>query len=281
MKDYHLHSHLCNHGEGEIYEYVESAISKDLEEIGFAEHIPIPDLDDPTGRMVCESFPEYLRQVADAQARYPEIKIRLGLEADYIPEHLDYISGFIKSYSFDFVIGSIHYVDGWDMTNTDNIPRIRTIGVNRVYRSYYRLLAEAAASGLFDIIGHFDAPKKFGYLPDEDISDAIEAALAQIQKNNLALDINTAGLRRNIREVYPSRAILERAFQRGIPVVLGSDAHSPSDVAWGFESVLEMLWDIGYRRTSSYEKRKRRDVPITKGHSDGENEICNQKSRIS
>ena len=106
MVDYHMHSYLCRHGDGEIYQYVESAIDKGLTEIGFSEHIPIPDLDDPTGRMVFDDWDVYVQDVMDAQKRYSEIKIRFGIEADYLPAHMAFIENFVSQYPFDFVIGS-------------------------------------------------------------------------------------------------------------------------------------------------------------------------------
>ena len=93
MVDYHVHSVLCRHGDGEILEYVESAIDKGLSEIGFAEHIPIPELDDPTGRMQMQEWDTYVKDVTNAQQKYPEITIRFGIEADYLPAHMTFING--------------------------------------------------------------------------------------------------------------------------------------------------------------------------------------------
>ncbi|MBD3383985.1 PHP domain-containing protein, partial [candidate division KSB1 bacterium] len=84
--DYHVHCYLSRHGEGEIKEYVESAIGKGLKRIGFSEHIPVPGLDDPTGRMPIEDFDVYIKDVRDAQQQYKQdIEILFGLEADYLP----------------------------------------------------------------------------------------------------------------------------------------------------------------------------------------------------
>ena len=122
--DYHLHSRLCRHGDGEIYEYVEAAIEKGLSEIGFAEHIPVPDLDDPTGRMVIEDWDVYVKDVFDAKAKYPEIDIRFGIEADYLPGFMEYIEKFVHNYTFDYVIGSVHFIDDWDFSNPAHWHRL-------------------------------------------------------------------------------------------------------------------------------------------------------------
>jgi len=262
MNDYHLHCYLCKHGEGEIQEYVAAAIAKGLQEIGFAEHMPVPGLRDPDGRMTIDEFPIYLRDVAEAQRRFPNIKIRLGIEAEYMPSRLDFIHSFLDQYPFDFVIGSVHFLDDWDFTNPAHAHKFPDYGVDATFRTYYRLLTDAAASGLYDIIGHFDIPKKFGHVPDGDLAEEIEVALLAVKRANLALDVNTSGLRKPVKEIHPSPAILRRAFALGIPIVIGSDAHSPKEVAYQFEETYALVKEIGYERTCTFAGRKRQFVRI-------------------
>lgn len=262
MIDYHIHSKLCRHGYGEIYEYVEAAITKGLTEIGFSEHIPIPDLDDPTGRMVIDDWDKYVNDVFKSRELYPEISIKFGIEADYIPVHMDYIARFIKEYPFDYVIGSIHFLEDWDFSNLTLLYRLDEFGVNRLYQRYYELIVEAAVTGLYDIIGHLDLPKKIGKQPSIDISEKITNALYSIKQGNLALDVNTSGIRKEPKEIYPRKDILEQAFQLGIPVVLGSDAHQPDEVAADFDKAIVLLRSIGYKHSCTFNKRQRNYITI-------------------
>lgn len=255
MLDYHIHSRLCRHGEGEIYQYVESAIRKGLTEIGFSEHIPVPDLDDPTGRMVIDDWQVYIHDIFAAKEAYPEITIRFGIEADYLPAHQPYIEQFLRSYSFDYIIGSVHFVDDWDFSNMDLRRRLQEFGAVTLYRRYYQLIAEAAASGLYDIIGHFDLPKRLGVEMPASLIDVRDHALAEIQKHHLTLDVNTSGLRK-AREIYPAPEILAQAFSLGIPITLGSDAHHPDEVAADFEATISRLKRIGYRACTGFVQRK-------------------------
>lgn len=255
MVDYHMHSYLCRHGEGEIYQYVEAAIEKGLSEIGFSEHIPIPELDDPTGRMRIEDWDVYVADVMAAQKKYPDIKIRFGIEADYLPQHMPFIEKFLDDYPFDFVIGSVHFVGDWDFSNPALAHRLDEIGVNSLHTMYYKLIEEAAQTGLYDIIGHLDLPKRIAG-PTIDISENINDALKSIQKSGVALDVNTSGIRK-VGELYPKKEILQQAFMLHIPVVLGSDAHKPEEVAADFPSTIEMLKKIGYTQSCVFENRKR------------------------
>jgi histidinol-phosphatase (PHP family) len=264
MNDYHVHSFYCRHGEGRIHEYVEQAIAKNCREIGFAEHIPIPELRNDTGRMVEEDFASYVQDVEKAQMQYPEITVRLGLEADYIPKYMNYTQRFISSYDFDFIIGSVHYIGDWDFSNPDYLGKFSEMGIDATWRTYYQLVAEAAATGLFDMIGHFDMPKKYENWRAGDVSKEIDHALHTLRRHNLALDVNTSGRRRAVAEIHPSPEILAKAFTLGIPVVLGSDAHRPADVAFYFKETLQLLQHIGYHETCAFDKRKRYDVPMEK-----------------
>ncbi len=255
MRDYHMHSYLCRHGDGEIYQYVESAIKKGLTEIGFTEHIPIPDLDDPTGRMDIEDWDTYVNDVLSAQKKYPEITIRFGIEADYLPPHMPFIEQFLSEYPFDVVIGSVHFVGDWDFSNPALAHRLDEIGINDLHTHYYKLIEDAAQTGLYDIIGHLDLPKRIAP-PCIDVSQNIGRALKTIQHSDVALDVNTSGIRK-VGEIYPAKDILQQAFTLKIPITLGSDAHKPDEVAADFPSALQMLKNIGYEKSCVFEQRKR------------------------
>ena len=262
MVDYHMHSLLCRHGEGQIYEYVESAIEKGLTEIGFAEHIPIPDLDDPTGRMVIDDWETYVKHVKSAQKNYPEISIRFGIEADYLPAFMPYIESFLSDYDFDYVIGSVHFVEDWDFSNPALNHRLDEFGVNVLYERYYQLIQEAAATGLYDIIGHLDLPKKLQKQPTVSDSEWVRSALLAIKTYDLALDVNSSGLRKEAREIYPRPDILRQAFELGIPVCMGSDAHKPTEVAADFSKSTRLLNEIGYKECAVFENRQRTFIPL-------------------
>jgi hypothetical protein len=80
---------------------------------------------------------------------------------------------------------------------------------------------------LFEIIGHADLPKKFGHRPTKDCTPLYERFLTAAKKHNCAIELNTAGLRKDCKEIYPGRQILALAFAKGVPITFGSDAHKP------------------------------------------------------
>src|SRR5262245_24842799 len=120
----------------------------------------------------------------------------------------------------------------------------------------------AAESGFFDIIGHADLPKKFGHKPARDHTPLYEKFMIAAQKRGCALDLNTSGLRKDCKEIYPSRAILQLAFQKGIPIAFGSDAHQPEEVGMNFAEAIQLARSVGYRECCRFVARKREMVVI-------------------
>jgi histidinol-phosphatase (PHP family) len=110
---------------------------------------------------------------------------------------------------------------------------------------------------LFEIIGHADLPKKFGHKPTRDCTPLFDKFLDAAKKSGCALDINTAGLRKDCREIYPSRQILELAFRKGVPITFGSDAHAPEEVGMNFAEAVQLARSVGYTESCRFEKRKR------------------------
>jgi histidinol-phosphatase (PHP family) len=134
--------------------------------------------------------------------------------------------------------------------------------VDEVWAEYYDRLTRAAASGLFEIIGHTDLPKKFGHRPTRDISPLVERFLEAAKATDTAIELNTAGLRKDCREIYPSRQILNLARAKGVAITFGSDAHAPGEVGADFGGALELAKAAGYTQSRRFEGRKKRDVPL-------------------
>jgi histidinol-phosphatase (PHP family) len=113
---------------------------------------------------------------------------------------------------------------------------------------------------LFDIIGHADLPKKFGHRPARDCSGLEEPFLRAARAHQCAVELNTAGLRKECREIYPGRELLQRAFQQGVPITFGSDAHAPEEVGMNFAEAVQLARETGYHQGCRFAARQRRMV---------------------
>lgn len=255
--DYHMHTPLCHHAVGEPVDYAAHALSLGLEEIGFSDHSPMARDDFDDWRMRADQLDEYVGRVRAAQQQYPQLTIKLGLEVDYLPGHEEWIRSLARRHPWDYFIGSVHYVsDSWDLDNPKKLSKWKEREPFEVWTAYFTRLAQAAESGLFQIIGHADLAKKFCFYPVEDCTALFRAFLAAARKTGTAIELNTAGLRKECREIYPSRRILEHAFEMGVPITFGSDAHAPAEVGADFEAAIGLARAVGYRQFCRFTQRQ-------------------------
>ncbi|MFQ5454694.1 MAG: histidinol-phosphatase HisJ [Nitrospirota bacterium] len=262
LVDYHIHTYLCKHADGTIEEYIKRAGEIGLSEIGFSDHAPMPEWYDPEHRMKRGELPLYLKLIEKMRSVFPEQRIKIGIEVDYFNKTTDYVKEVIESYPFDYVIGSVHYIGGWGFDNPRNIKGFNQGDIFEIYKEYFSLVEDAANSRLFDIIGHPDLVKKFGYFPDRSYDELIKGVLKVMKDNDLCLEINTSGLRKPVKEIYPDRRFIEMAKDMEIPVTLGSDAHSPNDVGRDLDLAAEIIKKAGYQTIAAFKKRKREEINI-------------------
>jgi len=128
---------------------------------------------------------------------------------------------------------------------------------NELWRSYWRLLRATALCGVFDIIGHFDLPKKFNFYPSLDLTEEALSVLDAIAEADIAIEINTSGWDRPVEEAYPSLRYLQEANRRKIPLVINSDGHAPSEVTRHFVRAEELARAAGYSELIRFEQRRR------------------------
>lgn len=254
--DYHIHTSRCGHARGEMHEYAESAIERGLTEIGFADHLPLVVQWDPQLTMAEKDLPEYVESVLKLRERYPEIAIRLGIEADYLEGREDDTRALLDRYEWDYVLGSVHMINQWEFDDSRTVELWETQNIDAVYRNYYRLLRRSAESGLFDIIAHCDLVKKFGHRPQANMREEIEQTAQVFQACGVAIEINTSGRHKPVQEMYPSSWIQEIFARREIPLVISSDAHAPEEVGRDFDLAIESAQAAGFKETVLFRQRQ-------------------------
>ena len=262
VPDYHMHTSLCRHAEGRAVEYRTEARLKKLPEMCFTDHAPNPHGYDPTNRMTLDDFSNYWAMVSQLQnSKSP--RVLFGLEADYYPGGIEFLGQWLAGHSLDFVLGSVHYVGNWGIDDPAQIELWKKADVTDAWRKYFQLLAALADTRLFDAIGHLDLPKKFGYVPPErDIVEMARPTLDRIAAADMSIELNTGGLRKPIKEIYPSLALLCLARERDIPICFGSDAHKPEEVGFEFAAAIRLARKAGYTHAARYAQRKRTLVPL-------------------
>jgi histidinol-phosphatase (PHP family) len=262
IADYHLHTPLCNHAVGEPEAYAARAVERGIGEIGFSDHCPMPPSYDPEWRMTRAEYPAYIDGVFRCRKAFPRLSIKLGIEADFHPGTEEYVRGVIAAYDFDYVIGSIHYLGDWGFDNPDLVHRFEGKDVYDLYRQYYDLVIGLAETRMYDILGHPDVIKKFGHRPAQDYEPLERRALEAVAKAGMALDVNTSGLRRPAKEIYPSLRMLKAARAMDIAITFGSDAHDPKLVGESFAEAVALARAAGYSHFRRYTSRAVDLVPL-------------------
>jgi histidinol-phosphatase (PHP family) len=148
--------------------------------------------------------------------------------------------------------------DGYDIWETEGDP-------DAVWRRYFETLAEAAGSGLFDILAHPDLVKMWGRArphPERDPRFYYEPAVEAIAESGVAVEVSTAGLRKPVREIYPAPAFATMCVEAGAAFALSSDAHVAADVGHAYESAVSAMGDWGIEQIAVFERRERRLEPL-------------------
>lgn len=266
--DYHMHLRDRSGGEPDrhynaarVEEYVDQARAAGVDEIGFTEHVyrfrqtaALWEIEWMRERSA-DDLDRYVGAVEEAKRK--GLPVKLGLEVDYFPGIEVELFQLLAQYDWDYLLGSVHFVDGFAVDQEPGL--VHKLPVGEAWRRYFVWLRNAARSGLFDVLSHPDLVKFFGVRPDPEqlhylhveTADAIEAA-------GVCVEISAAGLHKPVKEIYPDRELLSACHERGVPITLASDAHSPEDVGRDVDRAVEHAREAGYETVTVFEGRERR-----------------------
>jgi histidinol-phosphatase (PHP family) len=260
---YHNHTKWSD-GASTLAEMIDAARKAGLTELGISDHFALgPEDRRFSWALAPESLHAYVSELQQAMATTDGLIIRMGLEVDYFPETIAIAMQRLAPYPFDYLIGSVHFVDDFVIDlNAQPWEGISPEGRNRMWRGYWQRLRDAAASGFFDIAGHFDLPKKFKFYPTADLTEDAFAALDAIAAADMAIEINCSGWDKPVEEAYPSPFYLKEANRRKIPLVINSDAHTADNVVRNFERAHRLAIEAGYTELVRFERRRRFSYPL-------------------
>lgn len=267
LVDYHNHTPLCHHAEGDPAEYVQRAIELGIAEIGLSEHSPWM-IQHPDEKLAPsnEEFAQFVDLVQDLQRRHNRngspIRVRLGIEMDFVPDRLDRVRAYLDKYPWDYVIGSVHHLGDWGFDNPAYIAEFDERDIRQVYEDYFARVRQLAETGCFDTVGHLDLIKKFGHKPTGDLQPLYRRIAEVLKDTNMVVELNTSGMDKGAHEFYPSPALLAELAGAGVPLTLGSDSHHPREVGRYFHDARALLLSVGIRTIIAYENRDRRFVSL-------------------
>ena len=250
--DLHNHTTRCNHAEGTIEEYIQRAIELGIDHYGFSEHAPMKF--DQHYRLSFDEIDVYEQDLLDAKVRYQDqIKILLGYEVDFLKGYLDRR---VLERPVDYLIGSVHFINQWGFDNPEFIGGYKNQDIDTIWQTYFDAIEAMAKMEYFNIVGHLDLIKVFKFMPKKDIRLIAHNALKAIKKSNMVIELNAAGLRKPIGEIYPSETLLEVAYELDIPITFSSDAHAIEQIGFKYEEVTALAKKIGYTKAVTFEQRE-------------------------
>ena len=274
LTDYHVHLRPDDPGtDAERFftpanaeRYREAASEKGIAELGVSEHVhrfydALDVWDHPFWRENAaddlESYAAFVREETD---------LKLGIEADFVAGREDRMANLLDRHEWDYVIGSVHFLRGFavDMQGAYDVWG-RGESPEKVWKRYFETLAEAARTGMFDVMAHPDLVKVWGKGrpgPEGDRRRYYEPAVEAFAEAGVAVEVSTAGLRKPVGEIYPARGFLEMVVEAGCPIALSSDAHVPEHVGFEYDRAIELLTDVGVEQIVVFERRQGRMEPL-------------------
>lgn len=292
MGDYHVHLHPHEPTDGSgpppgeyppglIEGYVEAAVRRGEDEVGFTEHlyrcvesagVMGEFWDDPSNPEIAAQCYEFVQEdrnlsldryvAAVLAAKDRGLPVLLGLEVDFFPETFDEVIEFLEPYPWDFLIGSTHWVGAWAVDHSGAVGEFERRGVRTAYEQYFALEAQLAASGLVDALAHSDVVKKFGHELPEPPIDLYQPLVDAAAASGVAVEVSSAGLHKPIAEPYPAPTLLQMFYAAGVPITTASDAHFPQECARDFATIKEYARAAGYTERVRFRRRQRELVPL-------------------
>jgi histidinol-phosphatase (PHP family) len=273
MFDYHVHPNYSIDAEGSIEEFCKIALERGLQEIAFTTHLDTDKQGDDCfvnvkGRRVDTRssvwLEDYEASIRSADDEYKErgLRVRLGVEVDYIQDIDGSLPERFHSTDFDIILGSVHLIDHIAISAKGRAANaFKKYSMEDLGEKYYTHIMEAVESDLFDILAHIDLYRRYGQtFYGDGIREIWKPHIADLadamKRHNMGFEVNTSPLRRGQTQPMPDVEIIRELKNEGVSIVTtGSDAHCPQDVGAGIERAIQLLRDSGFSNISQFEKR--------------------------
>jgi len=284
LMDYHSHNRRCGHALGDIKDYVETAIDKNLQEIGISDHFPLGAIiDDPQfndrikkASMEVKEFPHYIEEIKILREKYKnKIGIKISTEINFatpgnaLTRQKKVLEPFMDDY--DYLLAAIHDIKWHESPLIIMDPRqgseaLKTYGTEKINLEYLDKLRKLVETDFFDVIAHFDNQRVL-FRPNtpnysQKVWQILLTLLDKIKNKGMAIEINTSGTLKGIGSQFPSEKIVKEIIIRNIPMVLGSDAHRPGYIGHMFEEFVGKAKNWGLTHLCKYQKREQTLVKI-------------------
>ncbi len=202
---------------------------------------------------------DYFDFMANLKLKYP---VKIGIEVCNF-KNQSKVAKILENWKFDYVIGSVHFLDGWAYDSSEIKAEWENRDLREIYEIYVKEVENLAASGLYDVLGHPFNIRLFKYIPNFDVTPYLKRVAKALKKANMAVDVNTGTFYRYpIEEISPYPDFMKIAKDENLPIITSSDAHKPEDAGRFINEAIEYAKSFGYEEVATFDKRKRTLKPL-------------------
>ncbi|HEY48313.1 MAG: hypothetical protein AMJ88_13725 [Anaerolineae bacterium SM23_ 63] len=261
-QDYHIHTDYSCDCKATMVEMCQAAIELNIKEIGFCDHYDLMPEDPCYAFFQADAWWESLQRCREDFG--DTLTIRAGIELGEPHLFQAEMHEILEKYAWDYCMGSLHWVGSKSVFD----PSYFKVPADVAYRMYFLELAKMIAHAEFDILAHIDVVKRYGFdaygmYDPRQFESEIRDVLRICATRGIALEVNTAPLRRPVNQTSPSAVTLSWFREEGgRRVTLGSDAHLTEHVGFGLDSVMSILRSVGFENLASFESRNPSPTPI-------------------
>jgi len=266
--DYHLHNHFSPDSEADTASLLKEEHGHGVRHVCLTNHAEWFDKKDEMAGVFIPieaetRFEEVQKELKALRPRFPDIDIRFGVELQYQPEAMEALAHFVKKTPFDFILGSVHIIDGVLISGGKHAAEaFRPMKEEVAYTHYFDSVLKLVEWGHFDVVAHFDICKKFGHLhygpfKPEKYKTQILKILKAMKSKGIGMELNAGSLRKNCHELFPHPTILKWCLEVGIEdFTFGSDAHEIHRAGAYLPEVLAIAKGVGIKTVSTYKLRQ-------------------------
>ncbi|MEG0076196.1 histidinol-phosphatase HisJ family protein [Anaerorhabdus sp.] len=262
--DYHVHTEYSDDSVYEMEICVKDALNLGIDEMCFTDHVDYgikvdkgqaPIVYHKGKPMYNVDYEKYFNEIHELSIKYPEIKIKRGLEFGMQRDTIqDFQKIFIK-YPLDFVILSVHQINNEELWLNDYQKNKTQDEYNLGY--YEELLFLVKNYKDYSVLGHLDLIARYdkeGSYPFPKLKDIVSEILKIVISDGKGIEVNTSSHRYGLNDMTPSRDILKLYKELGGSVItIGSDSHRPEHLAKYLNETRQELKKIGFRSYCTFD----------------------------
>ena len=253
--NFHTHTQRCHHAYGSDEDFVKSAIQNEYKVLGFSDHCcwKYKGLFKSGIRMTIHEFNDYKRSVLSLKEKYKsQIEIRLGMEAEYFPDYMDWMLDFCIEKDIDYLIFGNHYYQ------SDAKHIYYGYCDEKYIANYFDDCIKGMETGMYAYLAHPELIMRNDKLDwNDQIEEGFHRVCQKAKELDIPLEYNGLGLQTNImygKEQYPNSKFWKIASQYHNKAIIGMDAHEPSDLN-------KSIYLMAYDNLSEYDVEIIDDIP--------------------